>query len=248
MGGHRMNIAVADDSTSDSAFIADIIREYAAEKRLDMNIFTYGSGEEFLADGGKREFDIAFMDVCMTGISGIETALSMREKNTSCLLIFLTSSAEYMADAFSCHAFDYIVKPAEKSKVYKALDDAMKLIPGKSECIAIENGKETILMPFSSFCSASCSDHYMFITDVNGHTIKSRMAFSAFCEAFSGNPAFLVINRGTAVSMDCISDIADGACIMKNGETLPIKVREYGKIQNIWHKYRFDRIRSVQKV
>lgn len=243
-----MNIAVADDSKSDSVHIADIIKEYAAEKHLDISISVYGSGEEFLAQGEKTDFAIVFMDICMTGISGIETALSMRENNSSCILIFLTSSSEYMADAFSCHAFDYIIKPAEKTKVYKALDDALKLFPDKSECIAIESGRETIMMPFSAFCSASCSDHYMFITDVNGHTIKSRMAFSAFCEAFSGNPAFLVINRGTAVSMDCISDIADGACIMKNGETLPIKVREYGKIQNIWHKYRFDRIRSVQKV
>ena len=55
-------------------------------------------------------------------------------------------------------------------------------------------------------------------------------------------------NDGSNVNMDCISDIADGACVMKNGETLAIKVREYGKIQNTWHKYRFDRIRSVQKV
>lgn len=51
----------------------------------------------------------------------------------------------------------------------------------------------------------------------------------------------MVINRGTAVNMDCISDIEDGCCVMKDGRKLPIKVREYGNIRRKWHEYRFEK-------
>ena len=54
----------------------------------------------------------------------------------------------------------------------------------------------------------------------------------------------MVIISGTAVNMDCISDIEDGCCVMKDGRKLPIKVREYGNIRRKWHEYRFEKIRA----
>lgn len=41
----------------------------------------------------------------MTGISGIDAALKLRQKDTKAVIIFLTSSTEHMREAFACHAF-----------------------------------------------------------------------------------------------------------------------------------------------
>ncbi len=47
----------------------------------------------------------------MNGLNGLETAAKVRKVDGKCILIFLTSSKEFMPKAFSFHSFEYIIKP-----------------------------------------------------------------------------------------------------------------------------------------
>lgn len=47
----------------------------------------------------------------MEGTNGIETARILRRTDPDLLLVFVTSSPEYVWDAFPVHPFDYLLKP-----------------------------------------------------------------------------------------------------------------------------------------
>lgn len=63
--------------------------------------------------------DVIFLDVEMPGITGIECAQRIQDIDPQIVIIFATAHDQYMKDAFSLYAFDYLVKPFD---VQRALD------------------------------------------------------------------------------------------------------------------------------
>jgi len=60
---------------------------------------------------------IAFIDVQMPEMDGMEAAQEIMDINPLTILIFTTSYNKYMAEAFEVYAFDYITKPLDEKIV-----------------------------------------------------------------------------------------------------------------------------------
>lgn len=69
-----MDIAVVDDERAVREHICGLIKKQKPVSRIK----SYATGEELLASG--EWFDLVFLDVRMSGMSGIETARRLREK------------------------------------------------------------------------------------------------------------------------------------------------------------------------
>lgn len=62
--------------------------------------------------------DIAFLDIKMPGLSGIEVA---RELPGGCLPVFITAHDEFALKAFETGAIDYVLKPVVDSRLEKTV-------------------------------------------------------------------------------------------------------------------------------
>lgn len=69
--------------------------------------------------------DVAFLDIAMPEMNGIELAKALKQVNPQVNLIFCTGYSEYMQDAIELHASGYLLKPAETESVKKALDNLL---------------------------------------------------------------------------------------------------------------------------
>ena len=123
-----MKIAIVDDKLTEQNKLSSYITSWASENNLPAEISTYQSGESFARTIQNTSFDIVFMDIIMDGKNGIETARVLREYSLSTLLIFITSSREFMAQAFPCHAFDYVIKPYTFERISQVLGDAARAL------------------------------------------------------------------------------------------------------------------------
>ena len=81
-----------------------------------------GNGEELLALFEKTRPEVVFMDVEMPGMSGVECARLIQDKNPKTIMVFVTAHEEYMADAFEVYAFDYLLKPFRLERAMHTLD------------------------------------------------------------------------------------------------------------------------------
>ncbi len=63
-----------------------------------------------------REFkpDLAFLDIRMPGMTGVEAA---REIGDACHIVFITAYGEYAVEAFEQGAVDYVLKPADRERL-----------------------------------------------------------------------------------------------------------------------------------
>ncbi len=72
------------------------------------------NGEEAVAAVREQSPDLAFLDIRMPGMTGIEAARAIGD---ACHIVFITAYNEYAVDAFEQGAVDYVLKPAERERL-----------------------------------------------------------------------------------------------------------------------------------
>ena len=72
------------------------------------------NGEEAVTAVHDHRPDLAFLDIRMPGMTGIEAA---RHIGDACHVVFITAYNEYAVDAFEHGAVDYVLKPAEAERL-----------------------------------------------------------------------------------------------------------------------------------
>lgn len=103
-----MKIAIVDDEQSCIEQMKILCQDFETRTGEPTELTCFLGGAEFLNTFQPGVYQIVFMDIFMKGINGIDTARKLREIDHACLLVFLTFSSDFMPDAFSFHAFDYI--------------------------------------------------------------------------------------------------------------------------------------------
>ena len=68
------------------------------------------------------------MDYQMDDIDGMETSRVIRSKNNENIIIFVSAYPEIAVDSYEVNTFRFIVKPINKEKLFKAIDDYLKSI------------------------------------------------------------------------------------------------------------------------
>lgn len=76
----------------------------------------------------KLKPDLAFVDIKMPDITGIQFSKEIKMKNINCKIIFTTAYDQYAIEAFNVDAIDYVLKPYEEKRVLKAVSKAKNII------------------------------------------------------------------------------------------------------------------------
>lgn len=241
-----MNVAVVDDEKKYLTEMEILCTDYKSKNGLQMELFCFSSGETFLDAMAGITFSIVFMDIYMDGIDGISAARKLRERDTASLLIFLTTSQEFMPEAFSCHAFEYISKPILKERVESVLDDALKILPPPQKFIEVSSGRQTVRIFLHDIMYAITDAHYLEFYLADSPALRCRMTMVEFLVLTGQDPRFILVNRGVLINIEHLRTYEDSCCVMDNGRKLPMRVREAGRIEQAIRDYNFDTIRRQQ--
>ena len=129
-----MRILVVDDEK--------VIREGAARVIADCvpgaELTVCGTPSEALAEAEKRSFDIAFLDIEMPGMSGIELAAKIRKLAPETNIIFSTAYPQYAGEAFGLHASGYLTKPLNRDKVMAEIRDLRHPVEGDDRGLRVQ--------------------------------------------------------------------------------------------------------------
>lgn len=237
---------MVDDDPKCLEEMAQLCRGFGIHNRCRIETVSFSSGEAFLEAQKDDKFPVVFMDIYMDGMDGIVAALKMREHDSRCILVFLTSSMEFMPDAFSCHAFEYITKPFSRQRIEDVLKDIIKALPSASQYIEISSGRKSIPVLLDDIVSVLTDAHYLDFTLRNGSVLRSRMTVPEFLKLVEEDPRFLLVNKGIVLNADYILDFCDNCCVMENGSRFPIRVRDRMKTEQAVLQYHFEKIRSRQ--
>lgn len=105
------------------------------DAKPDADITAHKKQADLLEDARANGCDIAFLDIHMRGMNGVELAKELKAVNPKMNIIFVTGFSEYAGEAMSLHASGYIMKPVTKEKVEQELADLRFPIVPKSHAL-----------------------------------------------------------------------------------------------------------------
>lgn len=239
-----MYIAVIDDQKEVREGLRGQIREYAAIHGQDLSVRVFPSGESFLTDFRPNLYVAVFMDIYMDGMSGIEAGLNLRETDNQVALVFLTSSPDHMGDAFRCHAYDYLLKPTNRERVFGVLDGILRLRTEVCERLPIRTDGRDYLLAMPDIVSVVAQGHYTQIRMRDGKSYLPLMSFTSAKEHLAHDPRFVTLVRGVMVNLDYVVGFQDGQCRLSDRTTLPVNIRSQNVVETLWETYKFNRVRA----
>ena len=187
------------------------------------------NGQEALELIEKHRPDIAFLDIKMPGLSGMEVA---KKVTGSCWVVFITAYDKYAVEAFENEAIDYLLKPITHERLERAVKRLQKQIAasirppsdmteiveraiarlykkeklGYLRWLRAQHGDGIRLIPVDEVCYFKASDKYTLIL-TNESELLIKKAIKELVDELDPNQ-FWRIHRGTIVNARYITKVS----------------------------------------
>ncbi|NMO95046.1 LytR/AlgR family response regulator transcription factor [Paenibacillus lemnae] len=153
-----IRVIIADEQKNDMERIKFYIDNSPGFHIVDTCI----NEEELIDSVIKNQPHLILLETRLPGMNGIEAMRSCMNIQRDLLCIFITSYDEYAVEAFELAAVDYILKPVEKKRIYRALEKAGKRFESQQESfllqrLTIKDGQNSYYIRF---------DHILFIEKI----------------------------------------------------------------------------------
>ena len=197
--------------------------------------------EKLLENWPSKSYDLVFLDILMEGISGIEVARKIRETDSECLLIFISSSKEYALQGFEVRAFDYLLKPLSEERFQKTMDLCQNELAKHIRYIEVKESRTLVKIPLNEIIYSDYYNHYIQIHTA-ARLIRSYQQFDVFSPLLLCYPQFLCCYRNCIVNMDHVDSVDKHDFVMENGERVPITRGNRNSIYQQYADYQFLKI------
>ena len=122
-----MRIIAVDDEKIALEALSGAIRAIVAEDE----VLSFRYPEDAIEYAKEHLCDIAFLDIEMVGMSGVELAEELKKYNNEINIVFCTGYGNYRDVAFDLHASGYLMKPITPEKVKRELENLRRPISEK---------------------------------------------------------------------------------------------------------------------
>ena len=184
--------------------------------RLSKNVkfFCFRSGEELLMETDTTgNMDIVFLDVEMLGISGIETARILRERDSRVILIFVSCHNQYCKEMIEVQPYAFIDKPVSEEKLEKILKRVFETHLNSDDSYCFSYNKRQYNIPQINAVQLDMPElEYLFYGKLEEVERNLRKA----------NVKFLRIRKSLLVNTRFIKEYSADRVVLDNGREVEI--------------------------
>ena len=119
----------------DEPLMLKMLEMAVKEAKPDADVTAFSKQTDLLEDAKNNGCDVAFLDIHMRGMNGVELAKELKGVNPKMNIIFVTGFSEYKGDAMDLKASGYIMKPVTAEDVKRELDDLRFPVVPKNDAL-----------------------------------------------------------------------------------------------------------------
>lgn len=238
-----MRIVVCDDEEAEVKNICRMVGELCGERKIAAEVRGITGYKEFLEDAAKVRADIVLLDICMGKYNGVEAARILRQFNTSCAVIFVTSSPEYALEAFEVTASHYVLKPLTKEKLQEALERT-RFFQKDRKCLHVNVDYAELRVPLDDILYMETIEHKTRLHLLNEDAVDTSLSLARISEQLVEEPQFFSCFRGILVNADYIEDLNENGVVLQGKKQLPVSLRRIREIRSCYHAYLIRKVRG----
>lgn len=178
--------------------------------------------------------DLVFLDINMPGISGMQLANQLQSKP---YIVFTTAYSEYAIDSYDFEAVDYLLKPIEFDRFYKAVNKVKKLIQLNliqqdsllSKYLFIKDGYKQVKICTEDILFVQSEGNYLSIV-TNKEKVMARMTFQALLARLPQS-LFMRVHNSYVINFSQIRKIEDNHIFIQDLK-IPIGIKYKDRIFN----------------
>lgn len=232
-------IGICDDLAEERNALGQMVRSYCASHRIAADIRLYASGEELLAGYEPNRFHILFLDIYMPGISGMDTARQIRRTDSSCAIVFATTSMDHGLDSYDVQASDYLVKPIRPQAVDDALDWCFGQLARTNRTVKLTTEKGDMELPVRDIRYIEIRSHTAWLFTEQGVLTTRRgmdeLEKEVDCEDF------IRCHRSFLVNLDYVQWMEKNVFRLRTGEEVPIGSTNLSRVKDRYMDWTFVR-------
>lgn len=187
--------------------------------------------------------EIALLDICMPGISGIEVAREIRKRKDRTEILFLTTSADFAVEAFSLQAVHYLLKPFSDEAFREAMDLAVSRFeraPVRKLLINGEGGAVNAVDVSDILYVESFRNTRGVFTEAVCFFETKRTLAALLKELGEASPGqFVSPYRGYVVNLSAVRSLSPDGIVLRNGVSVPIKPGSFRKLKEAYFQWSF---------
>ena len=133
-----LRVAVCEDMPEEREAILALLARCAIPTEPDV----FSDGESLLKAYRPRRYDALLMDICMNGLSGVQTVEKIRAVDEEVPVAFITSSPDYTRESYRLSALSYLEKPVREKELLRVLELARLQKENRPVLVLSRNGSE----------------------------------------------------------------------------------------------------------
>jgi two-component system LytT family response regulator len=243
----RLRAVIADDEPLARELVAKLLR---AEPDVEVCAIA-ASGRQALAAIDAERPDVVFIDIRMPDLDGIGV-IRGTDADAAPLFVVVTAFESHAVEAFEVRAFDYLLKPIDKARFARAVNDARVAVlnrrvlrgsagtPGATMAespstagapghLRLRSGERMILAPFDAVRYFEACNQYVRVHLGGASYLLSTESLASLEEQVAGD-TFFRVHRSFLVNRRFVAAVTANAgggssVVLDDGRRLPVARR-----------------------
>lgn len=155
----------------------------------EAEVWSFDDQDALLEDAEESGCDVAFLDIHMRGMNGVEVAKHLKDINPKMNIIFVTGFSEYKGDAMDMKASGYIMKPVTVEEVKEELDNLrfqITMVPKTNALLRVQCfGNFDVFTPSGDhvrFERSKAKEVFAYLVSRHGSSCTFKEIFAAIFE------------------------------------------------------------------
>lgn len=217
-----IRIACVDDNEIQLHGIASLLDAYSGERNLDLTVDSFSSPKKLLESARYDPYQIYILDIVMPEMNGLELAVTLRMLKDMGKIIFLTSTPDYAVASYDVDAFYYLLKPAEKDKIFSVLDRAIKSV-AEAPTFEVKTKKGSVKMRLDDITYVDLVDRCLHFHLKDAPVAITPVLRSSFKEAIApllSRKGFILCSASKLVNMAYVDAMDAESILLRDGTVI----------------------------
>lgn len=234
-----LQVCVCDDNKAALQLYSSLIMKISQENEIQVRVTCFSSGEQLMFEPIEKllAMDIIYIDMLMGKLNGVQTATALREVGFAGQMIFLTSSKDYLLDAFEVAPLHYMLKQEISDEKFASVFlKAVNLSNNRqSVCFSFDTHGKITRIPLEEILFFEVQ-----IRQVNLNTQSEKYCFYAKIDDVEKQVSqnnFARCHRAFVVNLQCVRSISNSEIVLINTQVIPVGSKYFKALRSAFSAF-----------